>query len=251
MKGKNDSFTYVEEGIDVLFDKDYAEKFQPIVYDRKGFGTDPEAKGMYYRILEAGEVRAIQLFIYWEKQDCTDEYPLVGEFFSHSYDYEPVIVFVRGGKINKVVIAGAGGLTWPWLGHQTEIYREEESNVLGKVTYRTSPEPHYPYGEHTEEDMFKAEPLTRVSFKGTRLMIGLATCYHVYTTRKHYLTGQILDPPLKRLTDDILNKWYKEEHFGHDVSNPWKHPHIRFHSPPKLELSMEKRRGGSRLAKLK
>jgi hypothetical protein len=43
---------------------------------------------------------------------------------------------------------------------------------------------------------------------------------------------------LKRLSDDVLNEWYKHHHskpneepFGHDVSNPFEFPDIKYFDP--------------------
>lgn len=225
---------YVETGIEVLFDENYVKRFQPIIYDKNGHGVNPEPEGIYYRILRRAKETAIQFFVYWEKQIC---YGI--PFLSHRYDYEPLIVFLQEDRLSKVIIAGETDISKG--GHKTEVYQDDEAYIWGKAKYKTNKTPQYPYGEHSEQAWFIAAPLTRMEFEGTRPKIGIATCYHVYSVEKKELTGPILDLPLKRLTEKTLKKWYEKEHFGHDVSNPWKFPHIRFHSPPKLKQMIEER----------
>jgi hypothetical protein len=231
--------SYLDEGIIALFDDELARRYQPIIYDKKGFGSQPFPVGIYYRILKEEREYAIQFYFYWEEQDCTAAYPLIGGLFSHEFDYEPIIVFIGDERVLRVALAGAGGLRKG--GHQTEIYEDLGSTSWGRVRYETQASPRYPFGVHSEEDSFKSDSITRVRFKGTRPEIGIATCYHVFTPLENYLSGEILDIPLKRLTDEVLEQWYNEEHFGHDVSNPWSHPYIKFHPPPKIEEEIDER----------
>jgi hypothetical protein len=52
------------------------------------------------------------------------------------------------------------------------------------------------------------------------------------------LQGEIFDPPIKRLTNRVLRKWYFNHYnhedgmpFGHDISDPFTYPYIKYHSP--------------------
>ena len=230
---------YVEKGIEVSFEMRWAKKFLPLIHDPRGYASHPKPEGVYYRILRRKSEEAIQYFVRWDEQDCIAAYPLVGHLFSHKFDYEPIIAFIKDGEIGKLVISATGGLTQG--GHQTEIYREDESSVLGKVTYRTSKAPEYPFGEHESVGYFREEPLDKVTFRAKRPMLGVATCYHVYTAMRSYLRGPILDMKLFALKSEVLDRWYCVENFGHDVSNPWKYPHIRYHPSPKMEILIEER----------
>lgn len=238
--------TYVEEAIEVSFARKRAERFLPIIYDPEGYASHPEPDGVYFRVLRRGRGdEAIQYFVRWDEQDCRAAYPLVGDLFSHPFDYEPIIAFIKKGRIVRLVVSAAGSLLQG--GHQTEIYREDESSTIGKATYKTSKAPAYPFGEHESVGHYKEEPIRRVGFKGKRPLLGVATCYHVYTTVRSYLRGPVLSASLFPLTDKVLERWYSEENFGHDVSNPWRYPHIRYHPSPKMRtLAEERSRIGAR-----
>ena len=230
---------YLEREIKLYFDENKAKQFVPIVYDPNNFGTDPEPDGIFYRILKKGNEEAIQYFVHYRKQDCTWQYPGIGYLFSHDFDYEPIIVFLENEKPSKLVLSAAGSLIQG--GHQTEIYRKDESMALGKVTYKTNKQPEYPYGINETTGHFKEDTLDKIVLKEKRPLLGLATCYHVYTPVKKYLQGQMLDLELFPLTDEILTEWYEQENFGHDVSNPWKYPGIRYYPSPKMKLLTEER----------
>jgi hypothetical protein len=238
-KAMSKSSEYYEKKLRAYFNKRKARKFLPIIHDPKGYGSNPKPDAFYYRILKKGKMEAIQYFLRWDKQDCTKSYPGIGYLFSHDFDYEPIIVFLEDGKLTKLVISAAGSLLQG--GHQTEIFRQDKSITFGKVQYKTSKKLIYPYGVKNVNNNFKEDSLQKVRFKGNKPNLGLATCYHVYTTIGSYLRGPKLKVELLELTDEVLRKWYKEENFGHDVSNPWKYPHIKYHPSPKIKRLTEER----------
>ena len=123
----------------------------------------------------------------------------------------------------------------------TEVYGEDEEFSRGKTSYETSEYPLYPFGRRRRFDSYLAGPIKRVTFRGARPVLAIATCYHVYTTLSHYQAGPVISPPLKRLTTRVLTRWYRMGHFGHDVSDPWVFPHVRFSPPPELKKPIERR----------
>ena len=157
---------YVEKNVEVRFGKSLSRNFLPIIHDPKGHAEDQQPDGVFYRILKQGKEQAIQYFVHWKKQDCSQEYPLIGELFSHDFDYEPIIAFVKQGKIWKLVLSGGGNILQG--GHQTEIYRNDRSMALGKVAYTTSAKSAYPYGVNKVADSFKEDSISRVRFKINR-----------------------------------------------------------------------------------
>ena len=231
---------YVEKSVEVHFGESLSRDLLPIIYDPKGHAEDQRPDGVFYRILKQGKEQAIQYFVHWKKQDCRQEYPLIGELFSHDFDYEPIVAFVKQGKILKLVLSGGGNILQG--GHQTEIYRKDKSLVIGKVTYQTSAKPAYPFGVKKVTDSFKEDSIDRVRFKGNRPVLALATCYYVYTTARQYLKGPKLDVELFEMTDEVITRWYRKENFGHDVSNPFKYPHVRYSPSPKMRQLAEERK---------
>jgi hypothetical protein len=54
--------------------------------------------------------------------------------------------------------------------------------------------------------------------------------------------GHRFNPPLKKLTDTVLRKWYFHHYedandmpFGDDIADPFTSPYIKFHKPAKEE----------------
>jgi hypothetical protein len=63
-----------------------------------------------------------------------------------------------------------------------------------------------------------------------------------------YTISQI-PPRLKKLTDRILTRWYLHHYhddndmpFGHDISDPFSLPFIKFHKPTKAEVNRIKQK---------
>ncbi len=51
----------------------------------------------------------------------------------------------------------------------------------------------------------------------------------------------MLDVELFEMTDEVIAEWYRKENFGHDVSNPFRYPHIRYSPSPKMKQLTEER----------
>jgi len=230
---------YVRDGLEASFDTDRIRKFLPIVYDPKGYASRPKPEGLYYRILKKKDEEAIQFFIHWDEQDCRKEYFGFGHLFTHRFDYEPIIAFARDDKVTALVVAGGGNLLQG--GHQTEIYGERQSLAVRQVAYRTSKTPEYPFGEHGYIASVKEAPIASVTFEDKRPALAVATCYHVYTAVRSHLYGSQLAMRLSELSNNVLDSWYEDEYFGHDVSDPWEYPHIRYYPSPKMKALIEQR----------
>lgn len=62
-------------------------------------------------------------------------------------------------------------------------------------------------------------------------MFGVTSCSHVFSGAERDLHGGVLSMPMKKLDDQVLNDHYKdvrEEPFGHDVSNAFVFPYVRY-----------------------
>jgi hypothetical protein len=242
-QGRIDFYSkYLDPGTLVTFDDELAGKFQPLIFDPYGYGKDPAPEGVFYRILNKGDEKVIQYYVYWEKQDCKGE--VLGELYSHDYDYEPVFIFTRGDEVFRVVLAGEGKPAQ--AGHRTDIYEVRDRRLrdyTDNVPYTTGPKTQYPFGENRSRDEVIVRSISKLAFEGKRLKICLAACYHVYDALDpNMVRGPVLVSPLRRLDDSVLDEWYNEEHFGHDVSNPWVKPYIRYHPPPPARDQIEKRK---------
>ena len=69
-------------------------------------------------------------------------------------------------------------------------------------------------------------------------MFGITSCSHVFSGAEKDLRGKIMSIPLKRLDDQILHEWYfehyndeKDEPFGHDISDTFAFPYIKYCDP--------------------
>lgn len=71
-----------------------------------------------------------------------------------------------------------------------------------------------------------------------RPLFGVTSCSHVFSGAEKELRGVVLPIPLKRLNDQVLHEWYFEHHkdpreepFGHDVSDAFDFPYIKYCDP--------------------
>jgi hypothetical protein len=167
---------------------------------------------------------------------------IVGRFFTHQYDFEPILVFLEGSEITKIAISGRGDLdSEP---HRNDIFVKQNYHNEGESVFSLQ-EPLYVKGKRVPET-----PPQRVIFKefeDTELEYGhdnnnnhyhpkfaIVTCYHAFTGEEIYYDEpvfkekNILNFTLKKLTDNILDDWYNQRGFGHEVSDPFTFPYIRF-----------------------
>lgn len=66
---------YCKFGYGVSYDQILAKKYQPIIYNRYGYGTEYNPT-LYYRIVESGTTKCIQYYYSWDKQNCTKDYTI-------------------------------------------------------------------------------------------------------------------------------------------------------------------------------
>jgi hypothetical protein len=170
---------------------------------------------------------------------------VVGRFFTHDNDFEPILMFVKDSEIVKIVISARGSLdSEP---HRNDIYVKQNYHNEGESIFCLE-EPLYVNGKRVPEN-----PPPRIIFKefeDTKLKYGrdndddshhhhpkfaIVTCYHAFTGEEIYYDDQvfeeeknILNLALKKLTDDVLEHWYHDKGFGHEVSDPFTFPYIRF-----------------------
>jgi hypothetical protein len=73
--------------------------------------------------------------------------------------------------------------------------------------------------------------------------VSVVNCYHAFAGVKIALTPEQkaeLKPELVRLDQKLLDKWYylnSKNRYGHDVSNPFSEPYIKYYPPPEDWLS--------------
>ena len=235
---KKDS-QFVLPKYDVYFSKSLANRYKPIIYNNYWkYSGDPE--GVYYRIVRRKnpEEYCIQYFYYWLKQECGPT--------SHRYDYEPVFVYLKPNLIRPTMIVNGGLGDLTCFFHKNEIRPRDGRRSFNTRRFndiRLSPKPFYPYGENGNKKIsgcFKKYPLKGnkdLKFDGLHPKFGIAVCSNVFSGSTKTLYGKKYNPPLKELTDKILDRWYFKHNtrrgdvpFGHDIANPFTHPYIKYSS---------------------
>ena len=165
----------------------------------------------------------------------------------------PYWVILTNSKITKIVISGRGSLdSEP---HRNDIYVKQNYHNEGESMFCLE-EPLYLKGNRIPEN-----PPPRVIFKefeDTKLKydnyhdtnhddktqdrnnhqhpkFAIVTCYHAFTGEETYYDDHVfkdeknmLNLTLRKLTDDVLEDWYNDKGFGHEVSDPFTFPYIRF-----------------------
>ena len=226
------------------FCDDIENLYRPIIYG--GDYSEPEPEGIYYRILHDSDskILCIQYYVYWLEQNCLGFLPVA----DYKYDYEPIFIYVQPPSRFPIGIVNAGyskGLGMSCRFHKTEIrMRDISSRDFSEYEfqYRTSPEPFYPFGGSgglNGSTCIKKYPIAgAVYLRDSHPMFGIASCSHVFSGAEKDLRGKVLSIPQKRLNDEVLNEWYLDHHkvaneepFGHDVSNAFDFPYIKYCDP--------------------
>jgi hypothetical protein len=258
---------YALEQYGVLFDDALADKFKPIVYSHECLSGDPDS--LFYRVLVKRSVEkmefCIQYFFYWSYQWCM--------MASHRYDYEPIFIYLSHGLDNEsnfddngldldsgltISLIVNGGLGSAECGfHKNEIrpLDGERSDSEVHFTSTLTPEPYYPFGKKgsvMHRGCGKTYPLkgNDLSFENHNPLFGIRACSNVFSGAVYDLQGDRFNPPLKRLTDEVLHEWYFNHYssegempFGHDIADPFSYPYIKYHyagtdlPKPKLDLA--------------
>ena len=229
-----------------------AEMFKPIIYG--GDYSEPEPEGIYYRMLYRPDLKTmcLQYYVYWLDQNCLGLLPVA----DHRYDYEPIFIYLKPPNPFPIGIVNAGyskGLGLSCRFHKTEIRMKdfvERDFSEYEAKYKTSPEPFYPFGNSDGLDgstCVKKYPIAgSIYLSDLHPMFGITSCSHVFSGAEKELRGRVLSIPLRRLDDKVLHEWYFEHHkdpreepFGHDVSDAFDFPFIKYCDPkPFLRSSL-------------
>jgi hypothetical protein len=238
----------------VFFSTKLARQYEPIVYEGECMSGDPEA--LYYRILQnlKNEKICIQYFYYWQYQNCM--------MTSHGYDYEPIFIYLKSGNSNPYLIVN-GGLGNPDCRfHKNEVRPRkgkkdnDDDEKTQHITTNLSPYPFYPFGQNGNvkyHACIKTYPLDTgedLQFEEvTRPVFGIRACSNIFSGAEGDLHGHRFNPPLKKLTDAVLRRWYFNHYentddmpFGHDIADPFTSPYIKFHKPSKEEVERIRKR---------
>jgi len=234
---------YALEGYRVFFSTKCARQYEPIVYAGECMSGDPAA--LYYRILQSHKDEfCIQYFYYWQYQNCM--------MTSHGYDYEPIFIYLKSDNSNPYLIVN-GGLGKPnCYFHKNEVRPREgkKDNDTRHITANLSPYPFYPFGQDGNvkyHGCVKSYPLTTgedLQFEEKyHPLFGIRACSNIFSGAEGDLHGHRFNPPLKRLNDRVLSKWYFHHYkntndmpFGHDIADPFTSPYIKFHKPTRQEV---------------
>jgi hypothetical protein len=131
--------TYVRRNYKVFFSNRFARKYEPIIYSGVCMSGDPEA--LYYRIVNNDKQEfCIQYFYYWMSQHCG--------LASHTYDYEPIFVYLNKDNPDAYLIVN-GGFAQPDCNfHKNEVRPSTGTRDLTvhHKTVNLSPYPQYPFG---------------------------------------------------------------------------------------------------------
>jgi hypothetical protein len=239
--------------IESHFCDNMAEMYKPIIYG--GDYSEPEPEGIYYRILYNPELKSfcLQYYLYWIEQNCLGLLPIA----DHKYDYEPILIYVEPPLEFPIGIVNAGyskGLGMSCRFHKTEIRMKEFENrdfSEYELRYKTSAEPFYPFGGSqgvSGSTCVKKYPIGGAIYMNElHPILAITSCSHVFSGAEKDLRGDIIHMPMKRLDDQVLHEWYfehyndeEEEPFGHDVSNAFDFPYIKYCDPkPFLKPSIK------------
>jgi hypothetical protein len=234
---------YVLEGYKVFFSAKLARQYEPIVYSGECMSGDPEA--LYYRILKNDKNEfCIQYFYYWQYQNCM--------MTSHGYDYEPIFIYLKSDNSNPYLIVNGGFGKPDCYFHKNEVRprKGKKDNDTRHVTTTLSPYPSYPFGQDGNikyHGCVKTYPLDSgedLQFEeANHPLFGIRACSNIFSGAKGDLHGHRFHPPLKKLTDRVLSKWYFHHYentndmpFGHDIADPFTMPYIKFHKPSREEV---------------
>lgn len=249
---------YVLPPLKTFFSDKIASVYQPIIYRGDKFFDDDDhddhheapatyPEGIYYRIVYDPSRAAccIQYYLYWLKQNCSGFFNIS----NHKYDYEPIFVFIKPPNPMPYGIVNAGQSRAKGLSecrfHKTEARMRDypiRDPIEGPCSFKTSKKPFYPFGGDSGaegENCVKKYPLAgSIYFEDYKPLFGMNTCFHAFSGAEGEIKGERLTMTLKRLDDNTLEDWFwnhrksdDEEPFGHDVSDPFEFPHIKYVDP--------------------
>ena len=254
------SSEYLLPQLKAYFSEEMASFYQPVIYKGNQFfdteGDDDRSatypQGIYYRMVynPSKDAYCIQYYVYWLKQNCSG---FIG-ISNHVFDYEPIFVFVKPpnpipfGIVNSGQSKASGLKEFHCRFHKTEVRMSEyfERDIEESPTpFKTSPSPFYPFGGEsglTGKNCVKKYPLPgSIYFENYKPLFGIDSCFHAFSGAEGALKGERLNVTLQRLDDKVLKEWFWDHHkepdeepFGHDVSNPFEFPFIKYIDPKPL-----------------
>lgn len=249
LKVRNDKFVFRDYKIS--FSHEIASRYEPIIYSDKCESGPPKA--LYYRIITNNETKGlcIQYFFYWEHQNC------LSFMASHNYDYEPIFIYLRKNESFPLrIVNGGKGIEARCRFHKNEIRpRTGIRQRIGDFFETTlSPEDYFPWGKDGTvkyrgcSQIYPLAGNKDLKFEKLRPRFGICECSNVFSGAEEHLAGDIFDPPLKELTDTILEEWYYNHYnnkddmpFGHDIADPFSYPYIKYYRPSKAEVLRHKK----------
>lgn len=237
----------------MFFSTKLARQYEPIIYSGECMSGDPDA--VYYRILQREgrkdegphkEIElCIQYFYFWQYQSCM--------MTSHGYDYEPIFIYLKKSDESNPYLIVNGGLGGPDCRfHKNEVrpWNGKRNGRTRSITANLSPYPVYPFGQdgdikcHECISIYPLDTGEDLQFEGEHHpLFGIRACSNVFSGAQGDLHGYKFKPPLKKLTDRVLDKWYfrhfkskDDMPFGHDIADPFSLPYIKFHKPSREEV---------------
>jgi hypothetical protein len=236
----DDKDKYVDKDLKVAFCDALASDFMPILYDPRGYGSAPfPPEIIAYRLIADLNKQILCLLyeVYWERQDCS--WKELNKDHDHDYEQLQIHFNLAKGEVEKVVVSSTGPIENG--GHGVEIYSDVSTPKVRSIVYLTSSDETFPWGGKKGQinaSQIRDIPLEHLLFENGRPSVVVLNCYHVFAGLKRQLSSKektILTPKLKKLDRKLLDKWYylhTENRFGHDISNPFKQPHILYYPPP-------------------
>jgi hypothetical protein len=225
------------------FDDNLAKKYLPVIYENGCLSGPPS--GVYYRIVASQKTGhyCIQYYYYWKKQYCLS---------THKHDYEPIFIYIdEKSDLPYCVVNNGFSKDWRTKFHKLEIRPRHGKRSLNLQSRKTTitKSPFYPFGgngtkKHTV--WYKKYPLKGGKdlkfLYNRRPKFGIHNCSNVFSGAASALTKRRFDPPIRRLTDKVLEKWYFNNYkklddmpFGHDVASTFSFPFANYSDPrPKL-----------------
>jgi hypothetical protein len=231
---------YVVQDLSVAFCDELAFDFMPILYDPRGYGSFPYPPEIiaYRLVVDSKRQRLCVVYeVYWERQDCT--WKELNKDHDHDYEQIQVHVDLEKGEVEKVVVSSTGPIENG--GHGVEVYSDVLAPAARSIVYWTASDDSFPWGGkdgRINATQIRDIPIGHLLFEDRRAPVVVLNCYHVFAGLKRPLLPdekKILTPELKRLDSKLLDKWYylhTANRFAHDVSDPFKEPHIIYYPPP-------------------
>lgn len=217
----------------------------PVICDPRGYGSIPYPPEIiaYRLVLDLENQRLCIIYeIYWKRQDCT--WKELNKDHDHDYEQIQVHFNLKTGTKDKIVVSSTGPIEN--AGHGIEVFSSFSVVKVKTITYVTSSGGSFPWGGKNGENnatQIREIPITQLIFEKGRPSIVVLNCYHAFAGLKRQLSDEeriILKPDLERLDHKLIEKWYylySTNRFGHDLSNPFEEPYIKYYPPPEDWMS--------------